>query len=167
MPIAFYMTLLKSSNQVRLKQPKIFRVDSKGLTVKLYNYTVHTPNSRIVKARVVIRNCNKRYVLGSIDRLVKRDEVVYFCLVEPFYKNSKCTCHDLPEVSLTRMDEERWYLLMKILLNIPTAAMVMQDATFQNICRFLSLGKTQSMLYSFFMAMVGYGVRYMHIGGGR
>lgn len=46
-----------------------------------------------------------------------------------------------------------YYSLMNILLNMPTAANVMQDATFHKIRRFLSLGKTQSMLYSFFVAI--------------
>lgn len=40
--------------------------------------------------------------------------------------------------------------LMNILLKMPTAASVMQDATVHRVRRFRSLGKTQSMLYSFF-----------------
>lgn len=43
---------------------------------------------------------------------------------------------------------------MNILLNIPTAAKVMQEATFQNTLRFLSLGSTQSMLYSLFTTIL-------------
>lgn len=43
---------------------------------------------------------------------------------------------------------------MNILLNMPTAAKVMQDATVHKVRRFLSLGNTQSMLYSFFTAIV-------------
>ena len=113
---------------------------------------MHTPNARIIKARVMIRHCNERYVIRSIDRFVEWDKVVHFRFVEPFYKNTHTA---VQEVSLTHMDETSGYSLMKILLNIPTAANVIQDATFQNICRFLSLGKTQSMLYSFFTTMFG------------
>lgn len=49
-------------------------------------------------------------------------------------------------------DGER-HLLMNILLKIPTAANVMQEATVHRARRFLSLGSTQSMLYSFFAAI--------------
>lgn len=119
------------------------------------NVHLLTPNTRIIKTRIMVRYCDERYVLRSIDRFIERDEIVYFCLVEPFYKKhirhtggALCTCQD----------NGRGYSLMKILLNIPTAANVMQDATFQNNRRFLSFGKTQSMLYSFFTTMVGYSV---------
>lgn len=48
---------------------------------------------------------------------------------------------------------------MNILLNMPTAAKVMQEATVHKVRLFLSLGSTQSMLYSFSTAIVvGYGV---------
>jgi len=51
---------------------------------------LHTPNARIIKTRIMIRYCNERYVVGSIDCSVKWDEVVHFCFVEPFYKTQIC-----------------------------------------------------------------------------
>lgn len=119
------------------------------------NVHLLTPNTRIIKTRVMIRYCDERYVLRSIDRFIERDKIVHFCFVEPFYKKH---IRHTGGAFFTCLDNGRGYSLMKILLNIPTAANVMQDATFQNNRRFLSFGKTQSMLYSFFTTMVGYSV---------
>lgn len=89
-------------------------------------------------------------MLGSIDRFVKRNEVVHFGLVEKFWEQRKRD--DFTPVQEVESDAGP-HSLMNILLNMPTAANVMQDATFHRICRFLSLGKTQSMLYSFLTAI--------------
>jgi len=51
-------------------------------------YYLHTPNTRIIKTRVMIRYCYERYMLGSIDCFVEWDEIVNFCFVEPFYKKT-------------------------------------------------------------------------------
>lgn len=58
---------------------------------------IGTPNSWIVKTRIVIRNRYERYMVRPIDRFVKGDKVIHFCLVKKFYNREKYTKYNISQ----------------------------------------------------------------------